>query len=67
MVKIKRTDKYNSYADEVTTSVPNKIKRNFSAEKPNSKWLTNITEFAIPAGKVYFSQIVDCFDALLVA
>ena len=67
MVKIKRADKYNSYADEVTTSVPNKIKRDFSAEKPNSKWLTNITEFAIPAGKVYFSQIVDYFDTLLVA
>ena len=27
----------------------------------------NITEFAIPAGKVYFSQIVDYFDTLLVA
>lgn len=67
MVKVKRTAKYNSYAGEVTPSVPNKIERDFSAEKPNSKWLTDITEFAIPAGKVYLSPIVDCFGGLLVA
>lgn len=39
----------------------------FTAEKPNSKWLTDIIEFAIPAGKVYLSPIVDCFDGLLVS
>ena len=32
----------------------------------NEKWLTDITEFVIPAGKVYLSPIVDCFDGLLV-
>lgn len=29
------------------------------------KWLTDITEFAIPAGKIYLSALVDCFDGLL--
>ena len=29
------------------------IGRNFHADKPNQKWLTDITEFSIPAGKVY--------------
>ena len=43
-----------------------KIKRDFSSKKPNSKWLTDITEFAILAGKVYLSPIMDCFDGLLV-
>lgn len=66
VVKVKRTAKYNSYACEVTPAVPNEIERNFFSEKPNSKWLTDITEFAIPAGKVYLSPIVDCFDGLLV-
>ena len=42
--------------------VPNLIKRNFHADKPNEKWLTDITEFAIPAGKVYLSPIIDRFD-----
>lgn len=66
-VKVKRTAKYHSYAGEITPSVPNEIERDFFAEKPNSKWLTDITEFAIPAGKVYLSPIVDCFDGLLVS
>lgn len=66
-VKVKRTAKYNSYAGEITPLVPNEIQRDFSVEKPNSKWLTDITEFAIPSGKIYLSPIVDCFDGLLVA
>lgn len=66
VVKIKRTRKYNSYQGEISPAVDNLIKRNFSASKPNEKWLTDITEFAIPAGKVYLSPIVDCFDGLLV-
>lgn len=64
VVKIKRTRKYNSYQGEISPAVDNLINRNFSASKPNEKWLTDITEFAIPAGKVYLSPIVDCFDGL---
>jgi len=36
-------------------------------EKPNVKWLTDITEFRIPAGKIYLSPIIDCFDGLPVS
>ena len=31
------------------------------------KWLTDITEFHIPAGKIYLSPIIDCFDELPVS
>ena len=31
------------------------------------KWLTDITEFSIPAGKVYLSPMIDCFDGMLVS
>ena len=33
----------------------------------NEKWLTDISEFAIPADKVYFSPIIDCFDRKIVS
>ena len=46
--------------------MPNVLKRNFHADKPNEKWLTDITEFSLPAGKVYLSPILDCFDGLVV-
>lgn len=36
-------------------------------ELRNLKWLTDITEFHIPAGKIYLSLILDCFDGLPVS
>lgn len=53
IVKAARKRKYNSYKGEITPEVDNIIKRDFSAKKPNEKWLTDITEFHIPAGKIF--------------
>ena len=65
-VPIKRIKKYSSYKGEITPEVDNIINRDFHAERPNTKWLTDITEFAIPAGKIYLSPIIDCFDGMVV-
>ena len=62
-----RRRRYNSYLGEISPAVPNLIARNFHAEKPNEKWLTDITEFSIPAGKIYLSPIIDCFDGMAVS
>lgn len=43
------------------------MNRDFSACAPNRKWLTDITEFQIPAGKIYLSPMIDCFDGLVVS
>ena len=43
------------------------LNRNFKAKKPNEKWLTDITEFRIPAGKIYLSPLVDCYDGAIVS
>lgn len=67
MVKSMAKKKYNSYKGEISPSVPNVIQRDFHSEKPNCKWLTDITEFAIAAGKIYLSPIVDCFDGMLLS
>ena len=66
-IKVPRKKKYSSYMGEISPAVENLVQRNFHAEIPNSLWLTDITEFHIPAGKVYFSPIIDCFDGLPVA
>lgn len=58
--------KYNSYIGEISTEVENIVNRNFHAEQPNEKRLTDITEFSIPAEKVYLSPIIDSFDGLAV-
>lgn len=59
--------KYSSYLGEISPAVENIINREFKAEKPNQKWLTDITEFHIPAGKIYLSPMIDCFDGMPVA
>ncbi|HFD2996934.1 TPA: IS3 family transposase, partial [Klebsiella quasipneumoniae subsp. similipneumoniae] len=44
----------------------NLLARDFSSCRPNEKWLTDITEFQLPAGKVYLSPVIDCFDGQVV-
>ena len=56
IVKQKRTKKYNSYKGEITPTVENIINRDFHAEKPNQKWITDITEFSIKSGKYIYHQ-----------
>lgn len=63
----KNKKKYSSYEGEITPAVSNVIKRDFHSDAPNKKWLTDITEFKIPEGKVYLSPIIDCFDGLPVS
>lgn len=61
---VRKKRAYISYQGEITPAVPNMLKRNFHAEYPNEKWLTDITEFAIPAGAVHLSPMIDCFDRM---
>ncbi|SHD77691.1 transposase (fragment) [[Clostridium] ultunense Esp] len=59
--------KYSSYMGEISPEVDNIIQRDFHSTEPNTKWLTDITEFHIPAGKMYLSPIVDYFDSIVVS
>jgi transposase InsO family protein len=67
VVPCKKKRKYSSYMGEISQAVENLVDRDFHADIPNKKWLTDLTEFHIPAGKVYLSPIVDCFDGLAVS
>ena len=49
---------------EVGQSTKYIINRDFQTDIPNAKWLTDITEFHKPAGKVYLFPIIDCFDGM---
>lgn len=67
VVAANRKRRYGSYLGEISPAPENIINRNFQATTPNEKWLTDITEFHIPAGKVYLSPMIDCFDGLVVS
>ena len=59
--------RYGSYLGEISPAPDNLLNRDFSATAPNEKWLTEISEFQIPAGKVYLSPMIDCFDGMVVS
>ncbi|MFS8981610.1 IS3 family transposase [Cupriavidus necator] len=59
--------RYSSYSGEIGTAPENLVARDFHSQAPNQKWLTDITEFQLPAGKVYLSPMIDCFDGKVVS
>ena len=65
----KKKQRYSSYEGEISEAPPNllrdeKGKHRFGADRPNELWITDVTEFRIPAGKVYLSPFVDCFEGM---
>ena len=67
VVAANKKRRYGSYLGEISPAPDNLINRDFQAATPNEKWLTDITEFQIPSGKVYLSPLIDCFDGLVVS
>ena len=65
-VFVPKRAKYSSYLGEITPEVDNIISRDFHANQPYEKLLTDITEFALPDGKLYLSAMVDCFDGMVI-
>ena len=64
---VPRRRRYGSYMGEIGPAPENLIQRDFSATAPNQKWLTDISEFQLPEGKVYLSPMIDCFDGMVVS
>ena len=62
-----RMKKYRSYKGEVGKIAPNLLNRDFHAEKPNQKWVTDVTEFSLFGEKLYLSPILDLHSNDLVS
>ena len=62
-----RMKKYRSYKGEVGKIAPNLLNRNFHADKPNQKWVTDVTEFSLFGEKLYLSPILDLHSSDLVS
>ena len=61
--------RYSSCQGEISEAPGNLLrdgrgKHHFRADAPNELWITDVTEFRIPAGKTHLSPIIDCFDGM---
>ena len=62
-----RVKKYRSYNGEVGKIAPNLLNRDFHADRPNQKWVTDVTEFSLFGEKLYLSPILDLCSSDLVS
>ncbi len=62
-----RRKKYTSYKGHYGKAAGNVLNRQFSADKPNQKWVTDVTEFKINGEKLYLSPVLDLYNGEIVA
>ncbi|MFU2194726.1 IS3 family transposase [Streptococcus pluranimalium] len=64
--RIRRKRKYSSYKGGVGKKADNLIKRQFEGSKPCEKCYTDVTEFALPEGKLYLSPVLDGYNSEII-
>ena len=62
-----RMKKYRSYRGEVGKIAPNLLARDFHAERPNQKWVTDVTEFSLFGSKLYLSPVLDLYNGEIIS
>ena len=66
LLSVIRRKKYRNYG-EYLHKYPNLLNREFSAERPNQKWVTDISYIHTKQGVLYLSVIRDLYDNSIVA
>ena len=66
LLSVIRRKKYRNYG-EYLHKYPNLLNRDFSAERPNQKWVTDISYIHTKQGVLYLSIIRDLYDNSIVA
>jgi putative transposase len=62
-----RPKKYRAYRGEFNANVANVLDRQFRADQPNQKWVTDVTEFNVRGDKLYLSPVLDLYNGEIVA
>ena len=62
-----RRKKYKSYKGEQGKIAPNILQRAFKADRPNQKWVTDVTEFKVKDKKLYLSPIMDLYNQEIIS
>ena len=62
-----RIKKYQSYRGAQGKICRDLLKRQFYADRPNQKWVTDVTEFKVQGQKLYLSPIMDLYNREIIA
>ena len=61
-----RMKKYKSYKGEIGKIAPNLLERDFHADSPHKKLVTDVTEFHLFGAKIYLSPVLDLYNSELI-
>ena len=61
-----RMKKYRSYKGEIGKIAPNLLERDFHADAPHKKLVTDVTEFHLFGEKIYLSPVLDLYNSELI-
>jgi transposase InsO family protein len=64
--EIRRRRKYQQMSEQLHR-YPNLLNRDFTASRPNEKWVTDISYIGTPQGTLYLSVIRDLFDSSIIS
>lgn len=64
--KMKRRFRVTTQVDLLAKKAPNLLQQNFASEKPNQRWVADITYIATAEGWLYVAAILDLFSRRIV-
>ena len=62
-----RPKRYRSYRGEAGLTAPNRLQRQFETDRPNHRWVTDVTEFKVRGERLYLSPILDLYNQEIVS
>jgi putative transposase len=62
-----RPKKYRCYKGDAGRVAPDLLKRQFTAQSANQKWVTDVTEFNVTGDKLYLSPVMDLYNGEIIA
>ena len=62
-----RPKRYRSFRGLACVALPNLMQRDFTAQTPNEKWVTDVTEFKVDGKKLYLSPVMDLYNREIVS
>src|SRR5699024_5865672 len=65
--KVRPRRRYSSYRGTISHIAKNILARDFDAELPNTKWVSDVTEFRVAGTKIYLSPIMDLYDRSIIS
>ena len=65
--KVRQRRPYVSYNGTISHIADNTLDRKFTPDKPNTVFVSDVTEFRVAGRKVYLSPVMDLFDRSIVA